>query len=704
MKHFFTLVFLIITTIALAQQETVNLEWNGSTSYQVGDQSIDLPYFENGFVYDSEKLIFSQLLSTNGKIDPLSANFSNIDTQTIPSSELLDLDRSQIPSRAEMVLSNALSRKRNYAHIQFNPIYKDGNSYRRINSFTVTYSTASPEAIAKNSNFTNSALASGDWFKFRVDKTGVHRITRAFLDNLGMDVSNIDPRRIKIYGQGGTSLPLVNAENEFYDPAQIAISVTGAADGRFDSGDEILFYGVATDTEYVAENDSFINPYTDESIYYITASGGDGKRVLPQINSNSNATVTYDYYQSTKFHEVDERNIGLIGRLWYGERFSIEPEQTFEFEFNNLISSRPATVRITTGAISDVSTSMSFTINGQSLGTSTFTGLANDNIAVARRALLFNNNVTLSNGDVSVALTYNNAGIPASQGYLDYIRIDAFESLTGIGEQFSFTVPEASTSSGVGRYQFSKAAAISEVWEVTDRFNITKIENTESLSDFSFISNLGTARKFIAIDRSDFFAPISVNNSRVANQNLKGTIFNDVSGNFRDVDYLIITPQFLQSQAQRLANYHVRESNLNVKVVLLDQIYSEFSEGRQDISAIRNFVKYVYDNASDPSRRVQYLNMFGDTSYDYKDRIPVQDNIVPSFLSANSTSLTSSYVTDDFFTYMDPLEGTVATNNLMDLAVGRMIVSTVQEAREMVDKIESYTAVLHLIDGVIISP
>ncbi|MBF4986083.1 hypothetical protein FNJ87_17755, partial [Nonlabens mediterrranea] len=87
---------------------------------------------------------------------------------------------------------------------------------------------------------------------------------------------------------------------------------------------------------------------------------------------------------------------------------------------------------------------------------------------------------------------------------------------------------------------------------------------------------------------------------------------------------MIIAPDFLENEAQRLANYHITSSNLNTKVVTLTDIYNEFSEGEQDIAAIRNFVKYVYDNASSPANRVRYLNMFGDASFDYKDRISIR--------------------------------------------------------------------------------
>ena len=142
MKHLIALVFLIITTIVAGQQQTIDLEWDGTKTFTIGNQRIDLPHFKNGFVYQSEKLKFSTLISTNGNIDPLSASFSNIQSQVISSSELLDLDRNQIASSAEMSIKNALSRKRTYAHIEFNPIYRDGNSYRRINSFTISYQLA----------------------------------------------------------------------------------------------------------------------------------------------------------------------------------------------------------------------------------------------------------------------------------------------------------------------------------------------------------------------------------------------------------------------------------------------------------------------------------------------------------------------------------------------------------------------------------
>ncbi|HBK83997.1 MAG TPA: hypothetical protein DDZ41_10455, partial [Flavobacterium sp.] len=58
-------------------------------------------------------------------------------------------------------------------------------------------------------------------------------------------------------------------------------------------------------------------------------------------------------------------------------------------------------------------------------------------------------------------------------------------------------------------------------------------------------------------------------------------------------------------------NFHRNHSGLNVKTVLLDNIYQEFSSGKQDVAAIRNFIKYVYNNASSPQKRIKYINLFG---------------------------------------------------------------------------------------------
>ena len=82
--------------------------------------------------------------------------------------------------------------------------------------------------------------------------------------------------------------------------------------------------------------------------------------------------------------------------------------------------------------------------------------------------------------------------------------------------------------------------------------------------------------------------------------------------------------------------------------------------------------------------------LFGDASFDYKDRIPQNTNIVPSWHSLNSYSLASAYGSDDFFGMMDNSEGMMQNSDKLDIAVGRILADSPQRATDLVDKISSY--------------
>ncbi|ARN78406.1 flagellar hook capping protein, Fjo24 [Nonlabens spongiae] len=696
MRSYLVLISLLSSLYICAQNGTVRLDWTEAKSYTIGSNTTVVPGFRNGMIFNGETLEFSKVIEKGGLVDPSTFEVKNVQSERIIKSELRDLALNNIPSSLQISVRNTLSRKRNYKIITATPIYKDGNSYRRLLSFDYSY-----EALLQTKNFKrggeygNSVLAIGEWYRVRVTETGVQRMTRSFLSNLGIDVGSLDPRRIKVYGHGGTSLSLINGEDQFFDPPELAIRVIGEEDGNFDSGDAVLFYGTATDSEYVSENDSFINPYTDESYYYINIQGAEGKRISNSPLPSANAVASYDYYHSRKHHEIDQVNYGQLGRRWVGESFGFEPEQSFTFNAENVVAEQPTRARVAFAAVSDVTTSFSSNLNGQAIGSGNLLGLRNlngssRNIA-GSHTVVVNNNLTTSNGELTVEVSYENNGNPSSRAYLDYIWLDVPQRLDGSLGQFQFRNLDVASSAGPVEFEITNAAVINEIWDITDRWNITTYPNNDAESNFIIKVDPESQNLFHTVANNDFITPSVPADARVSNSNLKGTIFLDRNGDFKDLDYIIVTPSFLRSEAQRLANYHIENNNLNTKVVLLSDIYREFSEGVQDIAAIRNFIKYIYDNASDPSRRVRYLNMFGDASFDYKNRITIRDNIVPTFLSSNSSSLVSSYCTDDFFVMMDDGEGRLS-NSLMDLAVGRMIVSNQTEAREMVDKIVRYTS------------
>ena len=628
----------------------------------------------------------------NGFANASSAVLSNVRYETVTRGQLKNMDIATIPNKIIYELSSSRGRNTLYTTLNFTPVINDNGVYKKVVSFSLNYKKGNAPYTNSKIAISNSVLSSGNWYRFRVDKTGVFRINRSFLNSLGMDVNSIDPRQLKIYGNGGNMLPYLNSENTYFDPAEVAIQVVGENDGSFDSNDYILFYGETQ--QYSEESDTHINLYDDNAYYYITADGGYGKRIQPYTEPSGTSSHTITQFHNYQYHEVDTDNPGMVGRRWFGERFDVENEQSFTFTFPNLIVSEPINYRILAVAGSETGTQMTVSINETEVGQMSFTGIdPNSSDIVRGRTLQGEQNI--SSEEVTVKLSYNNNGNPASRAFLDYIAIEALCQLTGAtGTQFRFQNNEVPLLSGIGTYQIGNANQLSQIWEVTNPFDITALNTEDNSGNISFKANMGQERRYVAVNPGDYYSPIQVSPSTVLNQNLKGSIFRNNQGQFQDVDYLIVTPPQLLQPALRLANHNRTLRGLNVKVVTTDKIYNEFSTGKKDIVAIRNFVKYIYDNASSAENRIRYLCMFGDTSVDYKDRLPASNNMVPTFHEyTNNLSTSSTKMSDDFFTFMDANEGAnISTTNKMDIAVGRVIADNVSQANTMVDKIIDYAS------------
>ncbi|MQY79206.1 MAG: type IX secretion system sortase PorU, partial [Bacteroidetes bacterium] len=135
------------------------------------------------------------------------------------------------------------------------------------------------------------------------------------------------------------------------------------------------------------------------------------------------------------------------------------------------------------------------------------------------------------------------------------------------------------------------------------------------------------------------------------------------------------------------AEYHINSDNLAIEVVTPGQIFNEFSSGAPDVAAIRDFVKMIYDRGT-PENLIKYLLLFGDGSFDNISEHENNTNYILTYQSENSIRPTQSYVTDDFFGLLDDTEG--GSDGLIDIGIGRLPVTTVEEAQEIVDKITRY--------------
>lgn len=697
MKQKFLLLLLVINSVAFSQQKKFDITWEVPQTMSTGSYTIKTPSFnKENFVYNNEDGVqfVAQWQSVRG-INESSIKLSNIKYSNITKSELFDLNLKSIPTELKYSIKNSKARDKQFAFFQLSPIIKAENgAYKKVVSFQLNYSESNNNTqrsvFGKTSRsskvISNSVLNSGDWYKFYVDTTGVFKVTRSFLERLGVNAGNVDPRSIKIYGNGGRMIPYSNAVEQPFDVTENAIKFVGEEDGVLNNEDYILFYAEGP-KGYSIESNTNINCYADKTYYYINVGSGNGKRIQPMAQPTGVVDLVIDTFEDYTFHEKDIHNLGTLGRRWFGEHFDIENEKTFSFDFPDLVTTEPVDIKVFVASVSSTASSMQVKVNGNLEATMSIGASNKSNVAAGSS---YTRSVNVASSKVDVTLNYDNQGNPSAVGYLDYISISATRKLNFNNKQIQFKKAEVASASGIGQYNLSNTSKVSEIWDVTDIFNVVNFGNTAANSNLSFTATLGTLKTYVALTPSDYFEPKIDSNKTLRNQNIKGTVFLNDEGNFQDVDYIIVAPDNMLRQAERLAEINRKQYNLNVKVYGLNEIYTEFSTGNQDIGAIRNLVKYVYDNASVPENRIKYLCLFGDGSYDYKDRIPNNTNIVPSWYSYNSFSFTSSFISDDFYGMMDDNEGTMATNDRLDIAVGRIIADTPQRAKDMVDKVESY--------------
>ena len=690
MKKILLGVLVLLSTLVYSQQKKFSLNWSSAKTLSTEGYNISVPNFlpqEHCSFNFNSGLNFVAQWENNTYVKENSVYLTNVKYASISKSELKDLDVKTIPTSITYSLKNAQAREDIKAFLTVSAIVKTGNTFKKVTSFTVNYTNSNTSINRFNRQpISNSVLNTGNWYKFGITKSGVFKLSKNFLNSLGINTNSIDPRTLKIYGNGGQMIPYLNNDNYPIDPIENAIKVVGEDDGVFNDNDYVLFYGVGPKGN--VENqlvDTNLNVYQDITFYYISVGFGTGKRIQNMLEPTDVASTTITTFQDYQFHEVDEYNLAFVGRRWFGDKLDIETTKTVDFSFPNLVTSEPVKLVFKGASTSDNSAVWNISFNGNAVTSITTPGLEEFNYGVGAN---YTGDVAVTSDNISVQVNYDKQGVPSAVGYIDYISLEATRELSFNGSQFQFYNKSTAQVSGIGLYTIANANNVTEVWDITDINNITNKLNTEATLNFK--ATLGSLKKYVALTPSDFYAPTLLGNSSVVNQNIKGTIFNNNQGAFQDIDYIIVTPNSHLAQAERLAQINRTKNNLNVKVVTEESIYKEFNTGNRDISAIRNMVRYVYNNASSPENRLKYLCLFGDSSFDYKGRISSNTYNLPSWHAYDSFNLTNSFVSDDFYGMMDVNEGAMETSNLLDIAVGRILADSPERAKQMIDKIEVY--------------
>lgn len=531
------------------------------------------------------------------------------------------------------------------------------------------------------SNATRSVLADGTWFKLRLATTGIYKVSYEYLSSIGYDVSGLKSDEIKLHGNSTGMLPFLNSMYRPDDLVQNALIMMDGGDGNFGPGDYFLFYAVGPDTwKYDTAKIKFVHTkhcYDDYSYLFLGRNSLEAKRatVASEITGNPEAVVSQ--FPDFQFYEKDIENLAKSGRTIYGEKFDFVENYSFDFNFSDLVPAKPAKLTVDAAMKSkDVASSIRVSSGGTTLGSMNYAMVDDDYTQAVPNETLFQINNPNSQIRVDLAIV---KGSQSATAWLNYIEVVVDRNLNFSGSSLRFRTLEKRLENKLISFQIAGAPQGMLVYDITNPTRPVQIQGTNTAGTFEFKAYTDTLREYVAINGSNFASPETM--GKVGNQNLHG---------MDEVDMVIVShPEFLD-QAERLAAFH-RAEGLSIAVLTPDIIYNEFSSGARDVTAIKDLMKMLYKRAQgNPTVQPKYLLLFGDGSYMNKD-YPGNTNFLPTWQSENSTDLVGSYVSDDYFGFLDDNEGEDEKDKV-DIGIGRFPVSSKDQARQMVDKIMHYVS------------
>ena len=530
-----------------------------------------------------------------------------------------------------------------------------------------------------------SALASGIWVKVKLNGTedGIYQISYEQLTQMGFN----NPENVGVFGFGGHAIPEAIGMASEDDLPEVATY-------HDDTNHRILFYGRGLVRWDYNSNKGFYHRQntSEENAYYFLHQKEEPARkmkVLEDYNVSTNVPV--NSYDAVMLHEANLINLGHTGREKYGESFLNTTKQRFDFEGFDKGSIR---LTINFVARSSANSSITVSLNDTVFSPANINKTTNE-YAFASETTLDKTLSTDGTPGISVNITYNRpTSGNASVANLNYIRLQG-KRLFSKPETFTL-FRNASSVNRILKYDLSNAIDSNniQVWDVTSSNDVCLQQTTNGV----FSPQEVGLREYALVNTKGNNFPSVTKVETVGNQNIHGLPMTNM---------VIVTAPAYLNQANQLADYRRQHDNLHVTVLTPNEIYNEFSSGGQDVTAIRLLMKMFYDRyqqglAGETTdgqeiREPLYLLLIGDGYY---DNLAINRNyFLPTYETDASLVETSSCVCDDYFGFLDDNEGGNMDSNMrysisndkLDIGIGRLPVSTVQEAIDAINKIINYS-------------
>lgn len=521
----------------------------------------------------------------------------------------------------------------------------------------------------------NSVLRSGLWAEVYTGEDQIYRLSGAELQQLGLGTAPFESVKLGVWGRAAGVLNEVNQPaGEARDLYALPVRIEDGGDGQLSATEYLYFLGQSphswafdsTSNRWLRPN----HPYADQQTYFVTTTEG-GARIQTQT-APSGPVKPVVRYQHVAWSESDLVNLVGSGRTWFGDVLDYTLAKQVDLGLSKLDEQSVARFVLSGAGRSTVfGPKMELRTGHGFVGSATFQTVSGVNGDTYARQF------TQSWTQVAVGSTWGMAEValerstnPAAKAWIDYVGVQA-------DAPWSFTAGTTSVfrllpSDSV--LQLPAAPSGTWIWRTSSSGNAL---NAAEVAGSTRLLASQVAHTLWYITPSAARTPVL--GARIPNQNLHA---------MPSVDYVVFTPEAFKPAAEDLAELH-RSKGLKVAVVDVVQAYREFSGGVPDLMGLRNLLRMLWSRPTD-STKLQYLLLFGDASYDYKGRLNPKQNWVPAYESPSSMSIKTSFVSDDFFGYLDPGEGGNLGAVTLDLGIGRLPVNSLEAARGVVAKMYRY--------------
>ena len=510
----------------------------------------------------------------------------------------------------------------------------------------------------------------GDWFKFKISKNGVYKITASQLTSLGINIPKDKINTIKIIGNGGKPLSEIPSDGAKNKLNEHSITVNKDNSGNLS---EIIFFASGTKGfEYKNWHfERYLNWYSNDNYYLFTWGGDDGLRANEEVLVGEvvNKPTTYTH---RIFNEDDifSPYPSGGGRHFLGKSFN---NLTLTNLLHNLDRNGQVNYKISVAHTSSESAYVKVSENKNEFKQKIYLSSTAGYVVASREygAYIIDANKISSENRSNLELEYQGSSI--GNAMIDYYEIHYPRSFVAIDNELEFwNDPKLGGITEFNINGFSKSTKYA--YDISDLSNPKLIKNYASDLDKIII------KPELKLDNPKrFFLTCEVNNTpnleKIEFANLRKTKYNN--------DVIIITDSELLESAKEYKKYREAHSDYSVGVFTSNSIYNEFASGVPDIVAIRDFISNAFFNWDN---QPIYVILWGDGHTDFRKIAYKAKNYMPPFLSNDTLNFdeTNSTSFDDFYVRIN------GDDTQIDLAIGRITINSNKEGFDVINKINHY--------------